>query len=392
MTANAGNGTVPGEDTDTPAIAMKVYDYQWSATFGLDASAAASELRRDGVDTVLIRNQIDPLPTSGVDQEAYLAQGGAALSDRAWSDAIRDAGMRVYQTTALFFDPALVDRFPDARPVDANGHPSTGFDWYLGVCPTHEGFLEEKIARLRRVARELEPDGYFLSFTRFPGFWENWVPGYQFGAGDRFCFCDRCRGRFSRDLGLDLPTGGIARQASYILDLHGPAWTAWRSERIVEVIQRIGAAVRAESPRMPLMLNTLPFPASDFGHLDVRREFAAQDLLMLREVIDHFELMTYLQILDRPDAWLQPVLEDARGSVPDKPLLCTLQVAPLYTEGVHAGRGRNRDITADDLSRTAHAALLAGADGLVFYHWTDFLVDEAEGGSKRAALREIAHD
>ncbi len=59
----------------TPSIAMKVYDYQWSATFGMKAAVAADELVRDGVDTALIRNQIDPLPGSGVDQAAYLAAG-----------------------------------------------------------------------------------------------------------------------------------------------------------------------------------------------------------------------------------------------------------------------------------------------------------------------------
>jgi hypothetical protein len=102
--------------------------------------------------------------------------------------------------------------------------------------------------------------------------------------------------------------------------------------------------------------------------------------------------MTYLQILNRPDAWLENVMADARGAVPDSPLFCTLQVAPLYTEGVHAGRGRAEVITADQLDRTARSALDAGADGLVFYHWTDFLVDETEGGRKRAVLRGLSGD
>src|SRR5215212_11403774 len=116
---------------------MKVYDYQWSASFGLDAQTAAGELARDGIDAVLVRNQIDPLPTSGVDQEAYLASGApvSLATDRAWSDALRAAGLRVYQTTALFFDPELLVSFPDARPVDANGNVDQGFDWYKGVCP-----------------------------------------------------------------------------------------------------------------------------------------------------------------------------------------------------------------------------------------------------------------
>jgi hypothetical protein len=188
---------------------------------------------------------------------------------------------------------------------------------------------------------------------------------------------------------VELPESDGAAQARFILTNHGSAWTAWRSARIVEAIDMISAATR---PDLPIMLNTLAFPASDFAGLDVRREIAAQDLEALRGTVDRFELMTYLQILRRPDDWLWDVVADARRLVPDRPLLCTLQVAPLYTEGVHAGRGRAREISASDLDRTARAALDAGADGLVFYHWTDFLVDEAEGGQKRSILRGLHHD
>ena len=371
---------------------MKVYDYQWSTTFGMDATTAAGELAQDGVETVLVRNVIDPLPTSGVDQEGYLGSGEppSVATDRAWSDALHAAGLRVYQTTPLFFDPELLQAFPDARPIDANGNPDAGFDWYLGVCPTHEGYLSAKIDRLQAVAAQLEPDGLFLSFTRYPGFWENWVPGYTFTNADRFCFCPRCRGRFSRERDVDLGPDNAAAQARRILAEHGAAWTEWRAARIVEALDRIAAVVRAERPDMQIMLNTLAFPASEFDGLDVRKEIAAQDLSALRGSVDRFELMTYLQILDRPDAWLETVITDARRAVPDRPLYCTLQVAPLYTEGVHAGRGRNEEITAGELDRTARTALEAGADGLVFYHWTDFLVDEAAGGGKRAVLRGLS--
>jgi hypothetical protein len=375
------------------SFAMKVYDYQWSATFGMDAATAAAELARDGVDMALVCNQIDPLPTSGVDQEGYLASGKrpSVATDRAWSDALRGEGLRVYQTTALFFDPALMATFPDARPVDANGNAHSGFDWYLGVCPTHEGYLAAKIDRLRRVATELNPDGLFLSFTRYPGFWENWVPGYVFTDADRYCFCPRCRARFAADLNIEIPDGDVATQAKFILGQLGPAWTAWRCRQIVAAIERIAGLVREGNPDLPIMLNTLAFPAADFDGWNVRREIAAQDLASLAAVVDRFELMTYLQILKRPDAWLAPVVADACRLAPDRPLLCTLQVAPLYAEGVHAGRGRVDAITASDLDHSARAALAAGADGLVFYHWTDFLVDQAEGGRKRAVLRELTH-
>lgn len=370
---------------------MKVYDYQWAATFGMTPATAAAALRDDGITTVLLRNGIDPLPDSGVDQSGYGPQRDLRALDLALAAALRDAGMTVYQTTALFFDTALVWRFPDARPIDAAGTPSAGFDWYLGACPTHEGYLAEKAARMAAVAGELRPDGYFLSFTRYPGFWENWVPSYRFSHADRFCFCDRCRALFARDLDLDLPRGDIATQARFILNHHGSAWTRWRCGRILAAVEEIAAVLRAEIPGLPLMLNTLPFPTADFDGLDARREIAAQDLSLLSSMFDRFELMTYLQILARPDAWLDDVLHDARQAAPDSGLLCTLQVDALYTEGVHAGRGRASGISAAELDGTARAALEAGADGLVFYHWTDFLVDEGTSGTKRQVLRGLTH-
>ena len=48
------------EGRATASLAMKVYDYQWAASFGMNAATAAAELARDGIDTVLVRNQIDP--------------------------------------------------------------------------------------------------------------------------------------------------------------------------------------------------------------------------------------------------------------------------------------------------------------------------------------------
>src|SRR4029079_5613869 len=137
------------------------------------------------------------------------------------------------------------------------------------------------------------------SFTRFPGFWENWVPDYVFTNADRFCFCPRCRSRFAGERQIELPAGDTATQARFILDQHGSAWTAWRCEQIRAAIDRIAGDVRAEQPSLAIMLNTLAFPATDFAGLDARREIAAQDLTLLSRIVDRFELMTYLQILRR---------------------------------------------------------------------------------------------
>ncbi|MGD9710824.1 MAG: hypothetical protein AB7V46_02010 [Thermomicrobiales bacterium] len=376
-------------------IGMKVYDLQWFTVYGMNFDRAAEALCQDGVDTVLTQNFIDPLPSSGVDQSVYRARFGSRLetySDLAWHRALKAAGLRVIQTTATFFDPAALIQFPDARPINALGEPDHGFDWYTGVCPTSEEYLVWKIDRMRRVVEELQPDGYFLQFTRFPGFWENWTwnPHYVFSLEDQWCFCDRCRGLFSSATGIGLPGVSVGSDASIILAEHRETWVRWRSGVLKSIIDNLAEASGARTHGLQIMLNTLPFPRSDFGGLDVRRTICGQDLALLSDSIDCFELMTYLQILKRPVSWIDAVVTDAILQVPTgTKLVCTLQVNPLYTSGVHAGRARTRESSADQLWESASTAFHAGADGLVFYHWTDFLEDEASGGTKRQMLREI---
>jgi hypothetical protein len=375
---------------------MKVYDLQWFTTFDMSCDEAAEALAEDGIDTILTQNRIDPLPDSGVDQRDYLARFGdklATYSDTAWMDALKRHGLRVLQTTAALFDPPALARYPDARPFNANGVPEERIDWYIGVCPTHETYLAEKITKLNRVVDELQPDGLFLQFIRYPGFWENWTwsPDYIFSDADRFCFCDRCRSRFSDYLGRTLPPGDAASQARFILTQHAIEWTDWRCQLIAEIVGRVRNEVLADHDEPRLMINTLPFPSSDFDGQDVRRTIAAQDLRQLARHAERFELMTYLQILNRPTTWARTAIEDARADLDglNREVVCTLQVDALYTEGIHGPRMRKAAVTADDLLLSANAALDAGADGLVFYHWTDFLTDEAAGGRKREALRAI---
>lgn len=379
-----------------PTFAMKVYDLQWFTTFGMSYDDAAQALAGDGIDTVLTQNWIDPLPNSGVDQREYLARFGVTIAsyrDTAWVDALRRVGLRVLQTSAVLFDPDALERYPDARPIDGNGNPAQMVDWYIGICPTHETYLDEKMGKLERVAEELAPDGLFLQFIRYPGFWENWTwsPDYAFTNADRFCFCDRCRSRFAGEQGIALPVGSVASQAAVILEQHGDAWAAWRCGVIAGIVGRVRALPSVSRRGMPLTINTLPFPDSDFDGQAVRRTIAAQDLAQLAEHAQGFELMTYLQILNRPTSWMPGAIERARSELAgtDRALVCTLQGDALYTEGVHRARQRPSTVTADDLEREACVALDSGADGLVFYHWTDFLVDEATGGRKRAALRTI---
>ena len=242
---------------------MKVYDYQWSASFGHGCRDRRGELVRDGIDTVLVRNQIDPLPTSGVDQEAYLASAVSATAghgSRLVGCAARGRTPRLPDDGAVLRPraPAVVSGRATSRRERRSGR------WIRLVSRRlpHPRRLPGGQDRSPATRRRRVGTGRSLSVVHaLPGFWENWVPGYAFTDADRFCFCPRCRARFAADLDLDLAPGDAATQARVILEEHGVAWTAWRARRIVAVIDAHRRRGSRRAPDLEIMLNTLPFPA-----------------------------------------------------------------------------------------------------------------------------------
>ena len=217
---------------------------------------------RDGIDTVLMRNQIDPLPTPESIRTSIWRPAGRSLWPPIAPGRTRCARPVSASTRRRhsFSIPSCCNRFPDARPVDANGDPDLGLDWYLGVCPTHEGYLAAKIDRLQRVTAELEPDGLFLSFTRFPGSGRTGFPVTPSPTP--------IASVSARDAAPDLakisgsaPSGRRRNPGARHPGEHGAAWTAWRARRIVAVVERIAAAVRSRPRHGSRSCSTpCPFP------------------------------------------------------------------------------------------------------------------------------------
>lgn len=60
----------------------------------------------------------------------------------------------------------------------------------------------------------------------------------------------------------------------------------------------------------------------------------------------------------------------------------TAQGQPLYTEGMHAGKGRAETVTSDDFKSALQSVKDSEADGAVVFTWSDFLhkeYDEHDG-------------
>lgn len=364
-----------------PLIAVKCYGYAWMLDHGLTERQAAVRLREHGVDWALLQNRLDPLPTSGVEQEPP----AEAHDDARFRDLIRGEGLKYYESTAVFFQPHINERHPDLRPKDAEGREMAPFDWYLGVSPHSAAYLAQRVELMESVVSRLEPDGVFLSFIRFPGFWEGWTPSVERGDIQDFGFSDGSLERFQVDTGIVLPPD---RQAAVSLLQHdlGQEWVTWKVGVIVGVVDALRSAARRVRPGVEVLINGLPFAADERGDLGV--EVAGQDLGRISHVAEHIESMVYHQIMAQPASpWITESMDALRGQVRGT-LLGSVQTSPTYTTGMHAGRGRRDDWTTAEFGAALAALARSSADGVSVYHWSDIVADEEVGdGAMAKALR-----
>lgn len=359
---------------DRRIVGVKSYGFDWANVHGLSMVEAADRLVRHGVDWVLVQNVLDPLPGSAVDQRP--PAGG--YDDRAFRDLLGERGLRVFESTAVHFAPDEFAADPAARPVGSDGRVFTPFGWYVGICPSDPAYLARKAERIAEVVDRLNPDGMFVSFIRFPGFWELWMPETRREDIVEYCFCARCLGRFQAETGIALPAGTAVEALTGPLR---PEWTAWKCALVADVVGRLRAAA---GPGVEVLLNGFGMGADDFG--DAVTEVLGQRFADLDPVVDHYELMFYFQIQRRdPASWIPRRIAEARRQT-GRTLLACLQGGPEYLEPQYAAGGRSRVITDDEWTGALRGAATSGADGVLVYSWRDLLADEARGGNRVNAL------
>jgi hypothetical protein len=365
-------------------MAVKNYGFEWSTRFGLTDVEAAGRIASHGFDQVLVQNLIDPLPASAVEQEPP----AGAYDERRFRDALRGHGLRVFESTSVFFQPATFAARPDLRPVDAHGRIMRPFGWYVGLCPTSAEYLAGKAALLEEVVTSLDADGLFLSFIRFPNFWELWMPETSRAEIDEYCFCPRCLALFADATGHALPDRPVPEVARLIQHELRADWTRWKGRVIADCVGRLKAAAVRMRPGLEVMINAFGLTASDYGN--AVEEVLGQDLELLSPHAEHFELMFYHQILRRePESWITRVVAETRPRT-DRTLLGCVQASADYLDPVYAPGGRNPTIPVDEFRGALRAVLDSEADGLMVYHWNDLLADEEAGnGGMVRALRDF---
>lgn len=363
-------------------VAVKSYGFEWSNSFGLTEPQAASAMARHGVDWAAVQNLRDPLPSTAVDQ----IMPPAGYEDGRFRDALHDRGIRTFEATSVFFRPDAYARNVDLQPVDQTGAKMQPFGWYVGLCPTSPTYLAERAAVIEEVTATLQPDGVFLSFIRFPGFWELWMPETKRSEINEYCFCDRCLLRFHVDTGIELPEGSTPVRANILRHELRSEWTKWKCEVIASVVGTLKMAAQRARPDVEVLFNNVAMGRGDYEN--AVEDILGQSFEALAPETDHHELMFYHQILRRdPAPWIEALVREARGRT-QRTLLACLQTKADYLQPLYANGRRRPAISHQEFREVLQAVANSSADGVMVYHWKDLLEDEIVGdGLLTSALR-----
>lgn len=350
-------------------LGMKIYSLDWFWKYNLDYRQAAEELKSLHVSYIITMSKCLPMYNSAVDSEIPPEKNALMehFDDRAFRDALKEAGIEYFGACNFFFDPPSMYRHGNI-PVDSTGAKAAETDWYIGACPTDEAYVREHTERIVAAMRTLNMDGVFLGFMRYPGFWELWLPGVSENDWPEYCFCPRCLEKFKELTHIPVPRSGGAGE--WIRKNAYAEWGNFKTGVIADIVRDIRTRIRDINPEAQVILNTVPFDTGHYG-CNGRRIFA-QDPRLLAQYTDIFEVMGYHQILGQPVSWIAQAgryFKEATG----KRVVCTVQAKPLYLEGIHAGKGRAESISPEAFHMALKDVRQSGLDGVAVFTWSDFL-------------------
>ncbi len=353
-------------------VGTKNYDTDWYLKYGLSYKDAARLLREWGISFILTQSSFLPMTDSAVISEITPEHQAhyATYDDLKFREALDREGIGYWPTLCTFFNPSYLEDDPTLRPIDGSGNPMPMIDWYVGIIPSREDYVERQAEALSKAVEKLSPDGIFLSFIRWPGFWELWMPYHLRLDFPEYSFDFHSLDRFQQETGIELPNKDILGVSKWINTHARQTWTNWKCEVITGVVHKLRTAAAEIKPDIQVMINTLPFRAGDYDN--ARDHTFGQNLESLAEVVDTFEVMTYHQILKRPTDWIVEIGKEVKKRT-GKKTVCTLQVEPLYVQGIHAVEKRSTSIDPAEFAEAINRVEQANLDGVVVFVWSDLL-------------------
>ena len=282
-----------------------------------------------------------------------------------------EQGIALFLILPIFYNPEELEKDPGLYALTDLGE-KTKDDWVEFVCPTRPEYLERRLAAVKTLIRDLDPDGISLDFIRYFVFWEMVYPERTLDSIADSCFDRSCLDRFQKETGIKLPERltGTADKARWIISEHRREWADWKCGVITGVVRSIAEVARAAKPEIIVNIHTVPWREKDFG--GAIRIIAGQDLAALAAQADMISPMCYWHMLKRNPPWIHEVVEDVYSKSKGR-VIPSIQVGNAYLK---------ENLSVKEFGEALEEALKPPSEGVIFWNW-DALAREPE---KKAAL------
>lgn len=360
---------------------LKVASQDWFWKYDLSYDKAIEKLKSMGVDFIIAQgSRFIPSANTAIQSEIpkEMEYKLESYDDRVFRKKLEEAGIECFGAVRFGFAEESMDKYGNYA-INQHGKPAKKIDWYIGPCPTCDEYNEERVALAENAMKELNLDGFFLGFMRYPGFWEMWLPDTDGESWSEYCFCSRCIEKFQQFSGIQVPEDKGMTKGQWIRANVREQWTSFKCQVIHDIIGNFRNRIHKYNPEAKIMLNTVPFDQAHYGNYG--KSMFGQDPKMLADVVDVFEMMGYHQILGQPYQWISEAGKYFK-KISGKVVVCTVQGKALYTEGIHKGKGRQEEITPEEFKNALHSIKNADIDGAIVFTWSNFLRAEYEENNK----------
>ena len=314
-------------------IGVKVYDHEG------DLKDLFEEWKMIGINLILASPDL-----AGKDQFLQLA---------------RSHSMRVFLIVPTFYNAEALDQDSSLYAITRYGQPAID-DWVRFICPNRKDYRRSHLDYLKKLTRDLQPDGISIDFIRYFVFWEKVYSDQIYANFPQTCFEDTCIRKFENDYGIDIPDSceDVMAKADYILSNHEEEWVEFKCATISGFVEEMVGAIKSVNPATEINFHAVPWRARDFaGGL---RRIAGQELKMITPNVNFISPMCYAHMVMQSPEWVHEVVTDFNQQVPGTKILPSIQVRKAYL---------NTSIDETEFRNTLAESLKPPSAGVIFWSW-----------------------
>ena len=209
----------------------------------------------------------------------------------------KEQGVKVFVEFPTLNGKEYLQDHPEAWPINEKGEQAAPADWFMGICPTHQGFKEYRANQLKEILNNYQVDGIFLDYVHWHAQFETKAPILP-----ETCFCDRCTGDFGKEIQKEIPGESIPEKASWILANQDKEWRNWRASILNGWVEDLGKILTEQQPEAKLGVFYCSWYPTDYDSALYR--ILGIDPAALAERADVLSPMLFHQMKDRKTTWV----------------------------------------------------------------------------------------